>query len=277
MRLGGKVFEKTENPQQWVQAHKDAGYRAAYCPLEADADDATVEAYVNAAREADLVIAEVGAWSNPIDPNEEGRRNNIAKCQRQLALADRVGARCCVNISGSRGPKWNGPSPENITSETFDLIVESLREIIDEVKPTRSYYTLEMLGWSLPDSAESYLELINAVDRKAFAVHVDPVNLVNSPRRYYENGKLMEHAFRTLAPYIRSVHAKDITMGNNHLVHIDECRPGTGELDFGVFLREMDKLEPDTPLMLEHLPNAEEYKLAADHIRQVAQKEGVTL
>jgi sugar phosphate isomerase/epimerase len=277
MRLGGKIFEKTENPQQWVQAHKEAGYRAAYCPLEADADDATVEAYVNAAKEADLVIAEVGAWSNPIDPDEEGRRKNIAKCQRQLGLADRVGARCCVNISGSRGPKWNGPSPENITADTFDLIVQALREIIDEVKPTRSYYTLEMLGWSLPDSAEAYLDLIKAVDRKAFAVHVDPVNLVNSPRRYYENGKLMEHTFRTLAPHIRSVHAKDVTMGNNHLVHIDECRPGTGSLDFGVFLREMDKLEPDTPLMLEHLPNAEEYKLAADHIRQVAQQEGVTL
>ena len=66
-------------------------------------------AYVRAAREADIVIAEVGAWSNPISPDEGTRQQAIRHCQEQLALADRVGARCCVNIAGSRSPDWAGP------------------------------------------------------------------------------------------------------------------------------------------------------------------------
>jgi hypothetical protein len=41
-----------------------------------------------------------------------------------------------------------------------------------------------------------------------------------------------------------------------------------GALDYDTFLRELSKF-PRTPLMLEHLPNAEEYRLAATHVRSV--------
>jgi len=277
MRLGGKIFEKTEGPAEWVAEVQRLGYRAAYCPVEAEADDATVRAYAEAAAKADILIAEVGAWSNTIGPDDEGRRANIAKCAKQLALAERIGARCCVNIVGSRGPQWNGPDPDNVSEATFDLIVEVMREIVDAAKPTRTHYTLEMMGWGLPDSAETYLDLIRAVDRKAFGAHLDPVNLVNSPRRYYNTRGLLEHTIRTLAPHIRSCHAKDVTLSGKHLVHLDECRPGQGVLDYATYLKELAKLDADTPLMLEHLPNAEEYDAAAAHIRAVAQQEGVAL
>jgi sugar phosphate isomerase/epimerase len=277
MRLGGKIFEKVDSPEQWVEAHRKLGYRAAYCPLDATADDATVSEYVSAAADGDLVIAEVGAWSNPISRDGSQAERNIAKCIGQLELAERVGARCCVNISGSRGPKWNGPDPANITSETFDIIVRTVQRIVDAVEPRQTCYTLEMLGWSLPDSAESYLKLIEAIDRDGFAVHLDPVNIVNSPRRYYENASLLQQTIRALGPRIRSVHAKDVQLADKHLVHLDECRPGLGALDYTVFLKELDQLQPDLPLMLEHLPSAEEYAAAAEYIRGVAGEAGISL
>jgi sugar phosphate isomerase/epimerase len=52
--------------------------------------------------------------------------------------------------------------------------------------------------------------------------------------------------------------------------HLDEVRPGLGGLDYRVYLQELNKLSPDIPLMLEHLPTEEEYALAASHIRAVA-------
>ncbi|MHC4542678.1 MAG: sugar phosphate isomerase/epimerase, partial [Planctomycetota bacterium] len=82
-----------------------------------------------------------------------------------------------MNISGSRGERWDGPSPKNFTDETFDIIVATTRAIIDEVKPTRTYFTLETMPWAYPDSADSYVALLKAIDRKRFAVHLDPVNL----------------------------------------------------------------------------------------------------
>ncbi|MHC4086299.1 MAG: sugar phosphate isomerase/epimerase family protein [Planctomycetota bacterium] len=275
LRLGGPTFEKYDNPDSWIRAVKKLGYRAAYCPVGAGTKDDVVKAYAAVAKKADIIIAEVGAWSNPISPDEKTRKEALAKCRRQLALADRIGANCCVNISGSRGERWDGPSAGNFTEETFDMIVETTRGIIDDVKPTRTYFTLETMPWAYPDSPDSYLRLFKAIDRRRFAVHLDPVNLVCSPQRYFSSGKLIRECFGKLGPYIKSCHAKDILLQKKLTTHLDEIRPGLGGLDYAVFLKELSKI-PEIPLMLEHLSNAKEYKLAAEHIRSVAKRTGLS-
>jgi sugar phosphate isomerase/epimerase len=270
MRLGGPVFGKYDSADAWVKLVKKAGFHAAYCPIAPDTDSGTIMAYESAAKKADIVIAETGAWSNPISPDGKIRSEALIKCKTQLALADEIGAQCCVNISGSRGAKWDGPDKNDLTAGTFDMIVESVREIIDAVKPKRTFYTLEIMPWMYPDSADAYLRLIKAIDRKAFAVHLDPVNMVCSPQRYFNNSALIKDCFEKLGQYIKSCHAKDIILRNNLTVHLDECRPGTGGLDYVTYLNELNKLKQDVPLMLEHLPSEEEYRLAADYIRTLA-------
>lgn len=276
IRMGGPIHVNYAGPDAWAKAVRNLGYSAAYCPVSAKAGDDEVKAYARAAERADIIIAEVGAWSNPISPDAQQRKAAIAKCRRQLELADRIGARCCVNISGSRGPKWDGPSEKNLTQETFDMIVEVTRGIIDEVQPTRTFFTLETMPWAYPDSVDSYLCLVKAIDRERFAVHLDPVNLVCSPQRYFNTGSLIRECFAALGPHIKSCHAKDILLSNKLTTHLDEIRPGLGGLDYAVFLREVSKYR-NLPLMLEHLSGAEEYKLAADHLRTVAKREGLRI
>ena len=277
MRFGAPLFGDVSDPGAWVRAVQAHGYTAAYCPVGGDADDTVCRAYSRAADAAGIVIAEVGAWSNPLSTNDGVRAAAVAHCQTQLALADRIGARCCVNISGSCGTQWDGPDPLNLTPDTFDRIVETTRAIIDAVKPARAYYALETMPWAYPDSPESYLRLIEAIGRDRFAVHLDPVNLISSPQRFFENGAFIRQCFQLLGPHIRSCHAKDVTLSGKLTVHLDETRPGTGGLDYPVFLRELSRLPPDTTLMLEHLPSAEEYGLAAAHVRAVALAEGIAL
>ncbi|MHC4617484.1 MAG: sugar phosphate isomerase/epimerase family protein [Planctomycetota bacterium] len=276
LRLGGPTFEKFNDPDAWVQVVKRLGYRAAYCPVGPEATDDLVNACATAAQKADIVIAEVGTWSNPISPDQQTRQKALTKCRDRLALADRIGANCCVNISGSRNPdRWHGPHPDNLTNETFDMIVQTTRAIIDDVRPTRTYFTLETMPWAYPDSVDSYRRLIKAIDRKRFAVHFDPVNLVTSPQRYYNTNLLIREFFEKLGPLIRSCHAKDILLQPKFTTHLDEVRPGLGGLDYAEFLRQLSRF-PDTPLMLEHLKGADEYRLAAEHIRSVAKRTGLS-
>ncbi len=277
MRLGGPLFGDCSDPDRWIAALRENGYSAAYCPVKDDASQDQVRAYAEAAGKANIVIAEVGAWSNPMSPDEQTRRAALEKCRNQLALADRIGARCCVNIAGSRGQQWDGPHPDNLTKATFDAIVEMVRSIIDPVKPTRTFYTLETMPWMYPDSPESYLQMIKAIDRTQFAVHLDPVNLVCSPQRYYGNAALLRECFAKLGPYVKSCHAKDISLSGKLTVHLDEVRPGTGGLDYHTFLKELHRIDPDTPLMLEHMKAEEDYRAAGTHIRSVAQEVGVKL
>jgi sugar phosphate isomerase/epimerase len=143
------------------------------------------------------------------------------------------------------------------------------------VKPRRTVYALEMMPWIFPDSPESCLRLLEAIDRPGFGVHLDPVNIVNSPERYFHTGDLIRACFRLLGPHVRSCHAKDTLMSPTLTVHIDEVRPGLGTLDYVTFLQEANRLDPDLPIILEHLPTAAEYDLAATHIRSVAVQEGL--
>ena len=275
MRLGGPVFEKNLNPERWAAALKKAGYSAAYCPVDEKAPQEMVWEYAKAAEAANIVIAEVGAWSNPLSPDAAAAQKALAHNQERLALADRIGARCCVNITGSRGKDWAGPDEKNFTQETFDLIVETVRKIVDAVKPAKTFYTLETMQVMYPDSADNYLKLIKAIDRKQCAAHFDPTNLVTSTQIYFATGAMIKDAMAKLGPYIRSCHAKDVKLSPRPHIHMDEIRPGLGNLDYKVFLQELSKLDPDTPLMLEHLPNEQEYETAAKHIRGVAEAAGV--
>ncbi len=268
MRLGGPV-KVDRDPDLWAAALKAAGYSAAYLPGE---DVPTALTYAAAAKHHDILLAENGAWSNPIDADDAKRQAAIEKCCRMLHIAEEAGAGCTVNIAGSRGPRWDGPDPKNLTEETFDLIVESVRTILDTVKPKRAFYSLETMPWIFPDSPDSYLALLRAIDRKQFGVHLDVVNMINCPSRAYRTGDFIRECFEKLGPQLKSCHLKDIRFAEDrHLtLHLDECRPGTGLIDFGTLLRELDKLDVDTPAMLEHLPSPEEYALAALHVRNVA-------
>jgi sugar phosphate isomerase/epimerase len=131
------------------------------------------------------------------------------------------------------------------------------------------------MPWLYPHTARSYADLVEAIDRDRFAVHLDPVNLVNSTDRYYNSGAMIEECFRLLGPHIKSCHAKDIILEDALTLHMSECRPGEGNLDWRIYLRELGKLGQDVPLMIEHLSDPDDYKQAAAHIRNVAQMEEV--
>lgn len=52
---------------------------------------------------------------------------------------------------------------------------------------------------------------------------------------------------------------------------------GTGGLDYGTYLRDVESLPQDTPLLIEHLKTAEEYDLAREYIFSVGKETGVDL
>jgi len=273
LRLGGPVFVQTDDPGELALAHQKLGYRAAYCPKISLNDSARIRAVADAFAKHDIVIAEVGRWVNLLDADPEKRRANLKLVTDGLALADEVGALGCVDIAGSFSPKeWYGPHPDNLSPRFFDAAVQNARAIIDAVKPKRAKFSYEMMGWSIPDSPDSCLKLFKAVDRKAFAVHLDPCNLVNSPSRFYRNRDLLNECFDKLGRWIVSCHAKDLTWDAEMNVHFREVRPGAGSMDYTTYLRRLASLGHEAPLMLEHLPNADEYDKARLYLFELGPK-----
>ena len=277
VRLGGPVFTKSDDPVELAREHKRLGYSAAYCPKATVDDGDRVKAIVKAFAAENVVISEVGAWVNMLDPDLEKRRKNMEYVTSRLDLAEAVGAMCCVDIAGSYHPTvWYGPHPKNLSKEFFDATVENCRKVIDAVKPKRTKFTIEMMGWIVPNGPDAYLRLIKAVDRPSFAVHMDPCNAVNSPERFYDNGPFISECFQKLGRWIMSCHAKDLEWKPELNVHFVEVIPGRGSVDYSVYLRELSKLPHQPPLMLEHLKTAEEYAEGAGYIRKVGKEAGVS-
>ena len=277
LRLGGPAFAKINDPESLALAHRKLGYRAAYCPSVSLKETARIREFETAFAKHDVVIAEVGRWVNLMDSDPEKRKKNLESVTEGLALADEIGALCCVDIAGSFNPQsWFGPHPENMSRKFMEAAVENARSIIDAVKPKRAKFCYEMMGWAPPDTADSYLKLIKSIDRKSFGVHLDPCNAVNSPEKFYRNTDLLNECFDKLGKWIVSCHAKDLAWEIEMNIHFKEVIPGKGSLDYGTYLRRLAELPHSPPLMLEHLSTPEEYAAGAEYIRATGLKAGLS-
>lgn len=271
MRLGAMNIQGFAEPDEWVKALKMARCRTSVFPTDVSAPEDVVRRFAKAAERENILIAEVGAWGDVLHDSDRGtRKDALALAKRALYVADECGARCAVNISGSRGHNWDGPDRKNLTAETYDMVVGSVRNIIDEVAPKRSFYTLEPMPWMYPNDIDTQRRLIRDVDRKAFAVHFDPVNLIYALSTYFDNGSFIKEFVRQFGGLIKSVHAKDILLDGRLTLHMDELRPGLGMLDYPMLLSELEQVDSDMPLIVEHLKTDAEFAMGMEFIRKTA-------
>lgn len=269
--FGGPVSTSLQDPWELADAHRRFGYTAAYCPEIAPGDRDRINAVREAFGRAGIVIAEANEWCKILSSNAAEAAANMERVCSKLALADEVGALCTVDFLGTFD--WGtafGPHPANLAPEGFDAAVQIVRKVVDTVKPRRTKFALEMMQWVLPDSVDSYVSLLKAVDRPAFGVHLDPVNIIVSPRQYFDTASVLRDCFARLGPHVVSCHAKDLRLRNELALHFDEVRPGTGNLDYKVYLQELAGLGRDVPLMLEHLASASDYARALAHLKSLA-------
>ncbi len=272
MRLGvARYFTDYDSPEAWVDLVKKAGHRAAVAPVDETAADDVVAAYRKAAEANDIVIAEVGVWKNTCSDDEAVRKANMAIAKAKLHLADRIGARCAVNIVGERTKRG---AADDLTEEAFERAVEVVREILDDVQPQRARYCLETMPYMLPDSVEMYERMRLAIDRPGFGVHCDPANFLHSPRNYHASGAIIRHFFEVLGPHILSCHAKDVVLNPALLVRFEEVAPGQGGQDWRTYVREINRLDPEMPLIIEHLRTDEAYADATAYLRGIEAEAG---
>jgi sugar phosphate isomerase/epimerase len=271
MRFGGSVIGPYAGAEAFAAMAKACGFRAVTFPLKYGEAAAEIDRLVKVLRDADILIAEVGAWNNnPLSPDKKEKAAAIENCKKQLELAEYIGAKCCVNVAGAHSSQWDGPSLDAFSPQVFDEAVETVQEIIDAVKPKRTVYSLETMPWMIPNSAASYADLIKAINRPGFGGHLDTVNLINSPERYYANSAVTQECFDKFGPQIVSIHVKDIILRTHLTVHLDECLVGAGGYDLGCLLKNAAKLPPDTPMLVEHINNQQDYKDSVAFLNRMA-------
>lgn len=278
MLLGGTVAGDYSSPTEWEKLLEATKFKAVTAPFNCHTSGDEVARYLDICRRHGVVIAEIGVWKNPFDPDPVAAAEALSHAKGQLKLADETGIRCCVNIVGTQSAAgWDAADPANFTPETYERIIESIRDIIDSVNPRQAFYCIEPMPWMVPDGPDEYLQLIRDVDRPQFGAHMDFVNMINCPRRYLAPEAFIESCFQKLGSHIRSTHIKDTRMHPTRLTTlIEEVSPGEGVLDYREVLRIMNRYLPeDAPILLEHMTTPEEYATAYDYVAARAKEAGI--
>ncbi len=269
MRLGTSSPLQHETPTQWAQQQIELGCRTVVFPVQSDEPEQKIIAYKEAAEQAGLSIAEVGIWRNALSPDPQQRKQNRDYCVEQLRLADFLGARCCVNVAGAFGERWDGPYRENFTKEARRQTIEMVQDIIDRADVKQTYFTLEPMPWMIPTGPKDYRQLLEEVERERFAVHIDIINMTSSMERYFHPEELVDECVELLGDAIKSCHIKDVHLNGAYTARLEECAPGCGEFPLHYYARKMHELDGEMPMILEHLNTDEEYIRYLEYLKKI--------
>ena len=269
MYLGISSSLAHTSPQDWAAKHKALGLKTVNFPVNCTEGEEKIMAYKRAADEAGLTIAEVGVWRNTLAADSAERQQWIDYAVDQLKMADRIGARCCVNVVGTPyGPRWDGGYRENFSEELWTMAVKMIQEIIDRAQPQHTKFSIESMPWMIPSSPDEYVRLMEEVNRPAFGAHLDVVNMITSPDRYFFNDRFLEECFTKLKGKICSCHLKDINLKEEYTFQLEECACGKGTLDIELYTKLATAEDPQMPMIIEHLTTDEEYIESVEYVRK---------
>lgn len=269
MYLGVSSALKHKTPEEWASKHAALGLKSVVFPVDYLAGEEKVLAYKKAADDAGLLIAEVGVWRNTLAKDLCERQKWIDYAVNQLKMSDRIGARCCVNVVGTPyGPRWDGGYKDNFSEELWKMAVKMIQQIIDEAKPLNTKFSIESMPWMIPSSPDEYVKLMNDVNRKEFGAHLDVVNMITSPKRYFFNDEFLKECFSKLKGEICSCHLKDVRLKEEYTFQLEECACGKGNLNIELFAELASDCDPKMPMIIEHLTSDEEYVESVEYVKK---------
>lgn len=272
MNLGVSSRLEHSTPDEWAAKHRALGLKCVNFPVDYLAGEDVYMAYKQAADRAGLQIAEVGVWRNTLAADPAERAKWIDYAVGQLCMADRIGATCCVNVVGTPyGPRWDGGYRQNFSQELWQMAVAMIRQIIDTAQPVHTKFSIESMPWMIPSSPDEYVRLIEDVDRPQFGTHLDVVNMITSPERYFFNDRFLDECFAKLRGTICSCHLKDIRLKEEYTFQLEECACGEGTLDLVRYMRLAEAENPSMPMIIEHLTTDEEYAASVSYVQTLHQ------
>ena len=124
----------------------------------------------------------------------------------------------------------------------------------------------------LEPEPREYLKLMEDIDRERFSVHLDIVNMINNPERYFFSTEFLEETFDLLGDQIKSCHLKDILLLEDYTFQLRESACGEGTLDIVRYAELATQYNPDMPMIIEHLDTNEAYEKSFKYVSDICRE-----
>jgi sugar phosphate isomerase/epimerase len=279
IRLGGYFGYGQEVLAETVRKLREDGYTGAVTSPEPwnTMKDSQLRELRAALTQHDVVVFEVGGYTNMLHPDPAVRQKNLKSLAMCIETADKVGCRMVGTISGSLDPKdFFNVTPDNWSEKTWKTLVESVKQVLRDTSGCTAALGLEAQVTTNVDGPKAHKRLMEDVGDKRCAVNLDPVNMC-SLANYYHTTELLNECFDLLGEQILGAHAKDTyIIPDQQTVLVQEVCAGRGVMDYETYLVRLSRLKWPRTLLPEHVP-ADQLIEARRYIEKVAAKVGVKL
>ena len=269
-------FEAGKGIAEKVKKVRDMGYTAA----ESDdswtrAGDSDIREVKEACKEYDILFYGLHICVNNIHPDPAERRKNQKRVAAMVWAAERIGLSFVVSHTGSCDPSPTSPHRDNWTRETWNASVAAIKQILKDTAGSKVSLAIEAINPSNINNPRAHIRLREDVGDPRVKVLLDPTNMLN-PSVYYRTTELLNECFSLLGENILCAHAKDVLWTPEMLPSLKWVVPGTGTMDYEVYLTHLSRLKRPRPLLLEFLP-ADQYPQAKKFIEDTAARVGVKI
>ena len=192
-------------------------------------------------------IALIGAYFNPVHPNEAKIENGFAVFKDYISLAKDLGC----DYVGSETGSYNGDPwiyhPTNHSDEALDRVVSTFKALADHAEQNGVNIALEGAFGHVCHTPERLLEAVDRIENSNIKFIFDLYNYldISNVDKAYE---ILDRGLSLFGNRILLFHIKDFIIDGDRL---RQCGVGQGILDFERILRKIYTSNKDAILVLE--------------------------
>jgi len=213
---------------------------------------------------AGKTIPLIGAYFNPVHPDESKITKGIAVFKDYLSLAKSFGGSIVGSETGSyNGDKWTY-HPQNRTEEAVERVIRTFAELAEYAQDCG-------VGIGMEGAFGHVCWNVKTLDRAVKAIGASNIRIIFDLYNYLDGSNIdkmydiLEEGLQTFGDRICVFHIKDCTVSDDG--SLKQCGVGKGIFDYDRILSEIRKVCPDANLVFEGT-TGEDIAPAVAHLKE---------
>ena len=212
-------------------------------------------------------MALIGAYFNPVHPNEAKIQKGIDVFSDYLSLTSHLGCDVVGSETGSyMGDPW-GYHPDNRTAEAQTRVVEVFAALADTAVQYGARVGIEGAFNHVCHTPDVLFDVIKRINRDNVGVIFDLYNYLDISN-YLDAYSILARGHELFGKDIILYHLKDFKLSDGKLL---QCAVGDGILDYERIISEIYSVNPDATLVFEGTADAD-IAASAAYIRKIIAK-----
>lgn len=222
-------------------------------------------------RRHDLPVSCISSYTNLTAPDPGRREEELARLRTIIRHAHDLGSPYVPSETGTFDPDSDWVDhPKNRTEEGYEECRDIIAGLVKEAREHGAVFVIEPYVNNVIGTVERTLRLFAEIDDPCLGLAMDPNNFFDEHLIRDMDGTL-NYMFDALSDKIVFAHAKDVKLleadegvrfsgvkaTEGHALkgvgRIELPAPGSGSLNYTLFLTRLAKASPNCPLIIEHL------------------------